>query len=128
MIGVINMILVNIFDKRKEIGTYYCIGAEKSLLTSMYACEILIINVIATVVGMLLGIGLQVIINTLKLSSTNPGIQLVFGGNIFHMVYNFSSVVMLFISVIVITLVISLIALRKSLKVPPRVALLETEE
>lgn len=128
MIGIINMILINLYDRRKEIGTYYCIGAEKSLLIGVYTLELLIINVIATTVGVAIGLGLQRFINSLKISSSNPGIQIAFGGSVFYLDFNPISTVMLFVSVVVITLVISLVSLRSSLKVSPIMALQEMDE
>lgn len=128
MIGIINMILINLFDRRKEIGTYYCIGAEKSLLIGIYTAEILMINVVSTITGILLGFGIQQLINSLKISSTNPGVQLAFGGSTFYMQFNFSTALTLLLSVVLITLLISLVSLRSSLKVSPIAALQEIEE
>ncbi len=128
MIGIINMILINLFDRRKEIGTYYCVGAEKSLLIGVYTCELLIINIVATIVGSINGFGLQKIINAFKITSSNPGVQLAFGGGTFYIEFNFSTIVSLFISVVVITSIISLFSLRSSLQVSPIAAIQEIEE
>lgn len=128
MIGIINMILINLFDRRKEIGTYYCIGAEKSLLIGVYTAEILIINLVATITGVTIGLGLQKLINGLKISSTNPGVQLAFGGSTFYLQFNLSTALTLLLSVLLITLLISLTSLRSSLKVSPIAALQEIDE
>lgn len=128
MIGITNMILINLYDRRKEIGTYYCVGAEKSLLMKVYTLELIMINLTATFVGVGIGYVLQRIINALEISSTNPGIQIAYGGSVFYLDFNPTSTLLLMISVILITFVISMLALRSSLKVSPIVALQETDE
>ncbi len=128
MIGVINMILINLYDRRKEIGTYYCIGAEKSLLIKSYSAELTILNLFASVCGILLGISIQFIINSLNLTTTNPGMQFVFGGDQFRMDFNPASIAALFIMTGLISAVMSMLSLRNSLSVPPIAALRETKE
>lgn len=128
MIGISNMILINLYDRRKEIGTYYCIGAEKSLLMWVYTLELMMVNMAATFVGVIIGFAMQQFINGLEISSSNPGIQIAYGGSVFYLDFNPVSTVLLFVSVLLITLTISMMALKSSLSVSPIVALQETDE
>jgi ABC-type lipoprotein release transport system permease subunit len=128
MVGIMNVVAVNLFDRRKEVGTYYCLGTEKSTLVWIYTLEILFVNLAATLSGIGLGAGISAIINALKISTADPGLQLVLGGSVFHLGYSLDSMLWISGCIIIITLLTALTTMGSSLKVSPSAAMRETEQ
>jgi ABC-type lipoprotein release transport system permease subunit len=128
MFGIMNIVSVNLFDRRKEIGTYYCLGAGKLFLTLVYSLEILLVNLSAAAVGIAAGLGVSAVINSLKISSTNPGMQLVFGGSTFYLGFSLSTVIWLLAGIVFVTFITALSTLGSSLKVRPIEAVREVRQ
>jgi ABC-type lipoprotein release transport system permease subunit len=128
MFGIMNIVSVNLFDRRKEIGTFYCLGAEKPFLVFVYSLEILLVNLFAAATGIAAGLGVRFIINALKITSTNPGVQLVFGGSMFYLGFSFSTVIWLLAGIVLVTVLTALTTLGASLKVRPIEAVREVDK
>jgi ABC-type lipoprotein release transport system permease subunit len=123
--GIMNIIAVNLLDRKKEIGTYYCLGAGKSFLIWLYSLEILLINISAGVCGIITGNLIRLIINSLNITTSDQGVQLVFAGDVFRLGMSLSTVIWIISGVAVITFIISQVLLKKGLKVSPRAAMRE---
>jgi len=128
MFGIMNIVSVNLFDRRKEIGTFYCLGAEKPFLIFVYSLEILLVNLFAAAIGIGAGLGVSAVINSLKLTSTNPGMQLVFGGSTFCLGFSLSTVIWLLAGIVLVTFLTALTTLGSSLRVRPIEAVRETQQ
>lgn len=128
MFGIMNVISVNLVDRKKEIGSYYCLGAEKPFLNAMYTLEILFLNFFSSLAGIGMGYILCLGINALNITTTDPGLQFVFGGNRFYLGFNMSTVVLIVASLLGITLFSAVTTLGSALKVSPSVAVREVEE
>jgi ABC-type lipoprotein release transport system permease subunit len=128
MFGIMNIVSVNLFDRKKEIGTFYCLGAEKPFLIIVYSLEILLVNLFAAIIGIGAGLGISFLINSLKITSTNPGVQLVFGGSTFYLGISLSTMVWLLIGIALVTFLTALTTLGSSLRVRPIEAVREIEE
>ena len=128
MFGIMNVVSLNLKDRRKEIGSYYCLGAEKWFLNIMYSSEILIINVLSSIVGLISGLILRFIINSINITTDNPGFQIVLGGEKLYLGFNIYSVLYIFIIFVLITIITSFVTLGSALKVSPSVAVREVEE
>jgi putative ABC transport system permease protein len=59
ILGIINTLLVGVFDRRREIGVLKAIGAASSQLTRMVLTESMLIATTAALLGVLLGTGLS---------------------------------------------------------------------
>jgi ABC-type lipoprotein release transport system permease subunit len=127
-IGIMNVVSVNLYDRKKEIGTYYCLGAGKAYLTCMYTVEMLIVNMLGAIAGIGLGLGLRQIIEMMNITTTEPGVQLVFGGSRFTLGFSLDSIITIVAGIFFVTLFSALFTLKGSLKVSPSVAIRETGE
>jgi ABC-type lipoprotein release transport system permease subunit len=128
MFGIMNVISVNLKDRKKEIGSYYCLGSEKYFLILMYSTEIIVVNIFSFISGISLGFLIRFLINSLELSSVNPGMQMVFGSDIFYLGYSLSTILYIFTGLIIVSILTSLATLGSSLKVSPSVAVREVDE
>lgn len=126
--GIMNVVSVNLFDRKKEIGTYYCLGAERRFLICMYSIEILVVNIAAGFAGILFGLFVRFIINVLNITTNDTGLKLVFGSDSFHLGFSASTVTWLLAGIILVTFLTSVTSLGSSLKVSPSVAVREVEE
>lgn len=129
LIGIINVISSNLLDRKKEIGSYYCLGAEKGLLMRIYIFEIIIIDLLSAANGIILGLFIRFFVNRLDIQfQNNPGIQNVLGGDRFYLGFSYSSIFWILFGLITISLITGFIILRFSLDVPPVEAVRVIEE
>jgi ABC-type lipoprotein release transport system permease subunit len=126
--GIMNVVSVNLFDRKKEIGTYYCLGSEKSFLIRLYSAEIFIVNLASSVCGIALGLLIRYLINAAHITTTEEAMQHVFGGNVFYIGLSVSTIIWLLLGIGGLTLITALATLGGSLKVSPVVAIRELEE
>jgi putative ABC transport system permease protein len=69
VLGIINTLLVGVFDRRRELGVLKAIGAARTQLTRMVLTESLLIAATSALLGVLLGTGLSayMVIEALRL-------------------------------------------------------------
>jgi ABC-type lipoprotein release transport system permease subunit len=126
-VGAMSVVSSNLYDRRREIGTYYCLGAGKAFLTAVYAIEILVLNLAATALGILAGLGARAIFNGAGIRTSDPGLQLVFAGSRVALGLSWGSVLFLVAATVGLTLLTAVATLGSRLRVPPIAALRETE-
>lgn len=127
MFGIMNVVSVNLVDRQKEIGTYYCLGAERPFLKRMYSLEILLVNLGAAVAGIGLGLVIRGVLNGMKITAANPGVQMVLGGNQLHLGVSLSSILWIVLGGLLVTGLTALSTLGSALRVSPVAAIRETE-
>lgn len=125
--GIMNVVSVNLFERRKEIGTYFCLGTETPFLMAAYTTEIFIVNLAGSLAGIALGLGTRAIVNAVHITSTDPGFQVVMGGSVFKLGLSPSTVLYIIGGICIITVLTALTTLGKALQVSPVVAVRETE-
>lgn len=125
--GMMSVVAVNLYDRKREIGTYYCLGSEKAFLIRLYTLEILMINLVSTLAGVLAGLGVRQLIQSLGITTEEAGLQTVFGGSHFTLGFTPSSVGFIVSSMLLITFVTAVTNLGSRLRVSPVAALRETE-
>jgi len=125
--GIMNVVSVNLYDRKKEIGTYFCLGSEKPFLMATYTIEIFLVNFAGSVAGVLVGLLARAGINALNLTTSDPGLQVVLGGSRFTLGLSPSTLFWILGGISLITLLTALTTLGKALNVAPVVAVKETE-
>ncbi|UCG70613.1 MAG: FtsX-like permease family protein [Thermoplasmata archaeon] len=126
--GIMNVVSVNLFDRKKEVGIYYCLGAERSYLKRLYTAEILILNLAAGLCGILLGLFFRFLINAIHITTTEQAVQHVFGGNVLNIGLNPFVIIWILAGIGGLTTITSLLSLGSSLKISPVAAIHEVEE
>ncbi|MBD5391738.1 FtsX-like permease family protein [bacterium] len=58
-IGIMNMMLVSVAERTREIGIRKAIGAQEKIIVTQFLSESILISFIGSMVGLLLGIGLS---------------------------------------------------------------------
>lgn len=125
--GIMNVVSVNLYDRKKEIGTYFCLGSEKPFLLATYTIEIFLVNLAGSLVGVAAGLAARAGVNALNITTTDPGLQVVLGGGRFTLGLSPSTLFWVLGGISLITLLTALTTLGKALNVSPVVAVKETE-
>ncbi len=125
--GIMSVVSVNLFDRKREIGTYYCLGSGKGLLVRLYTLEILIINAAAAAAGVAAGLAVRWILNSLALTTDVSGVQLLLGGSRLSIGFSPGSLVFLVCSIFIVSILTAVTTLGARLRVPPLAAMRETE-
>lgn len=125
--GIMTATSTNLLDRRKEIGTYYCLGAERPFLMAVYTLEIFAVNLIGSVAGIAGGLVVRAVINALDISSDEPGFQVVAGGSHFYLGLSAGTILWIVGGICLLTILTALTTLGRALRVSPVVAVKETE-
>jgi ABC-type lipoprotein release transport system permease subunit len=126
-LGIMSVVSVNLLDRRREIGTYSCLGGEMGFLITLYALEILVVNFGATLAGIAGGLAVRGVVNALALTTRDPGFQLLFGGSTVSLGFSPGTLLFVICATPAVTALTALTTLRARLRVPPLAALRETE-
>ncbi|WP_242394981.1 ABC transporter permease [Anaeromyxobacter oryzisoli] len=125
--GIMSVVSVNLQDRRREIGTYYCLGSEKGFLIRLYTLELLMINLAAAVAGVLAGLAVRQVVQSLRIQTEESGLQFLFGGSHLTMGVSVGTVIFVLSSIVVVTFATAVTTLGSRLQVSPVAALRETE-
>lgn len=80
IIGIINMMLIALYNRIKEIGTMQALGADNPFIFKLLSCEYFIISLIGTFFSLILCYILFKLVNGLEIRINNQIINLIFGG------------------------------------------------
>ena len=71
-IGIMNIMLVTVVERTKEIGLRKAVGARKSDILTQFLIESLFIGLIGGIVGILLGAGISAVVQSIASASGTP--------------------------------------------------------
>jgi ABC-type lipoprotein release transport system permease subunit len=125
--GIISVVSVNLMDRRREIGTYYCLGSGKGFLVGLYTLEIIIINTAAAGAGLAVGLAARWAVNSLAITTEASGAQILFGGSRLTLGFSPGSLAFLLCSVFTVSILTAFTTLGSRLRVPPLAAMREVE-
>jgi putative ABC transport system permease protein len=126
-LGIMSVVSANLLDRRREIGTYSCLGGEMSFLLALYTLEILIVNLGATAAGVAAGFAVRAVVNALALRTDDPGVQLLAGGSGISLGFSPGTLLFVICATTAVTALTAVTTLRARLRVPPLAALRETD-
>jgi len=122
VITVINILLITVFRRTREIGTLRAIGASDTYIRSLVFSENLIIALIAAFVGLLGGILFMFWINSLSINISNELIISLFGGRILKLDVIPQTAVISFFMAVLFSLAASLYPVEVTVRIEPIVA------
>ena len=123
--GIINTMLMAVFERRKELGMLMAIGMNKSKVFLLILTETLLLVLVGAPTGMLLGaLTIKITSKTgIDLSMVGEGLQSVGLGNIIYPVIDPKFYLFIGVLVFVFTLISAIYPSKKALKLKPTEAI-----
>ncbi|GMO40935.1 MAG: FtsX-like permease family protein [Termitinemataceae bacterium] len=84
IIAIINILLISVFRRTREIGTLRAIGASDSYIRLLVLSENIVLAVVAGIVGVVIGYVSLKLVNGLRLHIGNDLLANLFGGETLH--------------------------------------------
>ena len=122
IIAAINVLLISVFRRTREIGTLRAIGASDTYIRSMIICENLIIALIAGLIGVSGGLLFFKWINELNLNIYNGIFVSLIGGSVLRFEFIPRIAVYSFIAAIVLGIVSSIYPIEYAVRIEPMAA------
>lgn len=80
IIGIVNIMLISVFDRSKEIGTIQALGGTPSFIAKLLLLEYLILTVAGAIISLILSWLLFRILNGMEIGFSNRLINMILGG------------------------------------------------
>jgi len=122
VISIINILLISVFKRVREIGTLRAIGASDSFLRSLIFTENLIAAVFAGLTGILLGFIFIKWINSLNLKISNELLASILNGQILQIEYVPVIAVYSFIIAVILGFIVTVYPVETAVRIEPVLA------
>ena len=122
IIAIINILLIYIFRRVKEIGTLRAIGATDSFIRKLIYSENIVYSCTAGIISIFVGSFFLRWFNGLGITITNNILINLFNGNILHFDFMFSVAVSSFMVAVILGLASSVYPVEVAVKIKPIVA------
>jgi len=119
VISVINILLISVFRRTREIGTLRAIGTSGIYVSSLILCENIILSVIAGFTSLLLGAFFIGWINSLSFHIPNELISSLLGGDVLKLSFLPNVAFISFILAVFLGLIVSIYPIYVTLKIEP---------
>jgi len=119
VISAINIFLISVFRRTREIGTLRAIGASDIFVGSLVLNENLILSVIAGIIGIIAGFFFINWINTLNFTIPNELVASLLGGNILNLVFIPQVAFFSFLLAVVLGVIVSVYPIFVTLRIEP---------
>ncbi len=123
VIAVINILLISILKRKREIGTLRSIGASDSFVRALFLGENFMLSLVSGAVGILSGAAFFALINSLRIPIPNQLIASLLGGHILHIEFFPQSAVLAAALAMVLGLVSSVYPVESAARMEPAAAL-----
>ena len=80
IIIIMNTFVISVIERTGEIGTMRAIGAEKGFIRKLFATEAIVLSLIFSSIGAVLGLGSVALLRALRIQAGNPFLEVLFGG------------------------------------------------
>jgi len=118
-ITVINIILISVFRRTREIGTLRAIGASSSYISSLVLCENIFLSAIAGFIGIFAGLLFINWVNSLSFVIQNELVSSLLGGDILNLVFIPRIALLSFVLSVLLGVIVSIYPIYVTLKIEP---------
>lgn len=122
IVAMVNILLIAVFRRTREIGTLRAIGASSGTVTGLILTENLLLALIAGILGSAAGAGILAVINGLQWPIPNDLIAALLGSRILNVALSFPAALRAAGLALLLGLAASLFPLKRALRVEPLVA------
>ncbi|MDR1317648.1 MAG: FtsX-like permease family protein [Spirochaetales bacterium] len=122
IITIINLLLISVFRRTREIGTLRAIGASDGYIRTLILWENLLLSLAAGLLGVVAGGLLMYVINEMRIHIANDLLASLFGGRVLTMEFLPGVAATAFIIAVLVGVLASLYPVQKAVKIEPIVA------
>jgi putative ABC transport system permease protein len=122
VIAIINILLIAVFRRTREVGTLRAIGASDGYIRSLILFENTVLSSVAGILGVFVGIGMILIINEMNIVIGNNLIASVLGGSNIQLDISFGVSVTSFFVAVILGFLASLYPVQMAVKIDPIIA------
>ena len=123
VIAIINIMLIAVFRRAREIGTLRAIGAAGSYIRFLILCENSIIGLCAGFTGVAVGAVILNVVNRLHITIENELIAGLLGGDVLAIDFSPSAALLSFAAALVLSTLASIYPVETAVKIEPVVAI-----
>jgi ABC-type lipoprotein release transport system permease subunit len=123
IIAVINILLISIFKRKREIGTIRSIGAADGFIRSLFLGENFVLSCVSGIAGVVAGYLFFRIINAMYIAIPNTLIASLFGGAVLHIEFFPQSAAAAVVLAVILGLVSSMYPVEEAVRMEPAAAI-----